>query len=115
MSFYVTKSELLDEDMREIFISGEILLVSGRPMNIWATDKDVFYDRCPEVIDMPFLPRLVVVTFLPAVGHRHIDPIYHGEYPAVTGINPINGDEYRFGILESHNFSVRLMSDCLDE
>ena len=110
---YITKSELLDSQTHEILSSGNIVEISGRPLNVWTPEKEYAYNNSEEVIDMLFMPRLAVVTTIPEIGHRHIDPIFLGKYVTVTGICPENDYEYRFGVREELHFSVKAITSVV--
>lgn len=107
---YVTDSEMLSREHRELLRSDIPLVVSGRPLACWTDSKDMFFDECAEVIDMPFVPRSVAVNEIDPVLHNHLDSRFTGTFINIGGFNPETGDEYRFAVRDELSFCLQALS-----
>lgn len=106
MNNFITKSEILPQDIREVVESNDIVVVSGRPF--WHFDTDggkYLHDRLP-VTGLLVAVRSVVVQTVPTVGNRHLPPEFLGTYPTLTGVDLQTGDEYCFGIRKELGFEL---------
>ncbi len=114
---FVTNSTLLLPEVRELLQSDRELVVSGCPLNIWQDDgKEFHFFACSPIIDMPFIPRLVIEAEInPTLNHR-LHPTYTGVYIVMLGSNPETNDEYRFGIKDELQFCLRALQqiDMID-
>lgn len=107
---YITNSEMLNDEYRELFSSGECLLVSGQPLACWSDSKDSFFDDCSEVIMMPFIVRSVTVDQINSDLNNHLDVRYTGIFVGIVGFNPETNDEYRFAIRDELKFCLESIS-----
>ena len=104
---YITSSELLDQDTRAVLMDNPVVLVSGQPTYHGTSDgKEFYYGDCAGIVDVPLFVHQALITSVPIVGHRHLNPSFIGTYPQLSGTNPETNDEFIVPIIPELGFSV---------
>jgi hypothetical protein len=111
---YITNSEMLDDEYREIISSGECVLVSGQPLACWSDNKDSFFDDCSEVIMMPFIVHSVTIDQINPGLNKHLDMRYTGNFVGIVGFNPETNEEFRFAIRDELNFCLQGINNFIE-
>lgn len=106
MPRYITQSELLPPNVRAAIDHSDVVSISGQPLLHSSDSKEVLFDNCEEVIDMPFLVVEALIRHIPVVGHRHLREAFLGEYAILIGRALETGDEYIFGVREELGFRL---------
>lgn len=111
MPSYITTSELLPQDTREILEKNDLIMVTGQPVyHCTADGKEFFYDDCSAVVSLPVMVTQALITHIPSVGYNHLDPIYIDTYPALLAEDPETGDHYKFALIDDLHVAIEAPS-----
>ena len=80
------------------------LAVSGRPMFVMGGEKERYYNDTVIELDVPLQILALRSIRIPLLGHSHLEKVFIGEYPVLTGIHQVTGEDYMFGIRPELNF-----------
>lgn len=104
---YITSSELLTREFRDILEAGRRVVVSGQPLLRRNPGGGIrYFDECDPAEHLVLDALSVVIKNIPDVGHRHLRPEFRGEYPALYGVDAMDY-EYHFGMRSSLGFTMR--------
>ncbi len=103
---FITQSELLPIDDREILATHELVEATGRPLMVFRQSGwNSYYNECQLEPRRVLLTTNVQLVTIPDSGHLHLEPCFRGTYITLSGIHVPSGDEYVFGMRSELGFS----------